>query len=259
MSNDLKTLVLAPLATSYVDLLLLHHAGRWETDKNPHPPCFDASNAGPTGNGTYYKCRMITVKAMEALVSQGLIKTWGVSNWQVRDFEQMYDMYGYYPAINQIEYHPWWRESEVVAFCNKKGILVEAYAPMGDGDRLHMRDAPIFASLAAAYGVTIGQIIMSYNFQTGADIVIPRSSNPTHQMENLNLFRGGLGKPIVTLSEVDIAAIAGNHTYIKAYHVRLALYIHYLLPRSPRSTLIDNCTPLYLITHALQTDCQPWC
>jgi diketogulonate reductase-like aldo/keto reductase len=217
MSSALDTLVLAPLQMEYVDLLLLHHAGRWETDNNPHPPCFSANAAGPAGNGTYYQCRLDTVKAMEALVAAGKIRTWGVSNWQVRDLQQMHDAYGYYPAINQIEHHPWWHESEVVAFCNKHGILVESYAPMGDGDRTHMRDAPIFAELAAKYGVTVGQLIMSWDLQVGADIVIPRSHNATHQAENLNLFVAGQ-QPVVTLSEVDVAAITGNHTLSKAYH-----------------------------------------
>ena len=105
MAADLQSLVLAPLQMEYVDLLLLHHAGRWETDRNPHPPCFDASAAGPAGNGTYYSCRMQTVQAMEKLVAGGKVRTWGVSNWQVRDLQQMHDVYGYYPAINQIEYH----------------------------------------------------------------------------------------------------------------------------------------------------------
>ena len=216
MTAALNTLVLQPLGMSYVDLLLLHHAGRWETDKNPHPPCFNAAAAGPAGNGTYYECRMQTVQAMEALRAAGLIRVWGVSNWQVRDLEQMHDRYGFYPAINQIEHHPWWRESEVVAFCNKHGILVESYAPMGDGDRSHMRDAPIFAQLAAQYGVTTGQVIMSYNLQVGADIVIPRSATPSHQVENLNLF--GPKGAVVTLSEVEVAAITSNHTYAKVYH-----------------------------------------
>jgi diketogulonate reductase-like aldo/keto reductase len=111
-----------------------------------------------------------------------------------------------------------------VAFCNKHGIIVEAYAPMGDGDRTHMRDAPIFASLASSYNVTVGQLIMSYNLQAGADIVIPRSATPQHQVDNLNLFVAG-GQPVVTIDEVDVAAMASNHTYGKAYH----------------------------------TDCQPWC
>ena len=199
MTQALYDLVLNPLQMTYVDLLLLHHAGRWETDNNPHPPCFDLTKAN--AQGTYYNCRLQTVQAYEAIVAQGLARTWGVSNWQVRDLEQMYAAYGYYPAINQIECafpsrgsalalsrarvhahaharthislarspqllslpaapadHPWWRESEVVAFCNKHGILVEAYAPVGDGDRSHMRDAPIFAQLAAAHNVTIGQV-----------------------------------------------------------------------------------------------------
>ena len=111
-----------------------------------------------------------------------------------------------------------------MAFCNKHGILVEAYAPVGDGDRSHMRDAPIFAELAAAHGVTVGQVIMSWDLQSGADIVIPRSATPQHQVDNLNLFGPG-GVPVVTFSSPEVAAISSNHTYSKVYH----------------------------------TDCQPWC
>ena len=111
-----------------------------------------------------------------------------------------------------------------MAFCNKHGILVEAYAPVGDGDRSHMRDAPIFAQLAQQHGVTVGQVIMSYDLQSGADIVIPRSATPQHQVDNLNLFGAG-GVPVVTLSSNEVAMIQSNHTYGKVYH----------------------------------TDCQPWC
>ena len=79
-----------------------------------------------------------------------------------------------------------------------------------------MRDAPIFASLASSYNVTVGQLIMSYNLQAGADIVIPRSATPQHQVDNLNLFVAG-GQPVVTIDEVDVAAMASNHSYGKAY------------------------------------------
>lgn len=123
MASDLNSLVLAPLQMEYVDLLLLHHAGRWETDRNPHPPCFDAAAAGPAGNGTYYTCRMQTVEAMEKLVAGGKVRTWGVSNWQVRDLQQMHDVYGYYPAINQIEYHVSWPGS-----CPKPPPRPQAFA-----------------------------------------------------------------------------------------------------------------------------------
>lgn len=120
-------------------------------------------------------------------------------------------------ALSSFRYHPWWRESEVVAFCNKHGILVEAYAPVGDGDRSHMRDAPIFAQLAAQHNVTVGQMILSWDLQSGADIVIPRSATAQHQVDNLNLFGPG-GVPVVTLSSNEVAAISSNHTYGKVYH-----------------------------------------
>lgn len=222
MTAALYSLVLQPLNMSYVDLLLLHHAGRWETDNDPHPPCFNAALAG--GNGTYYNCRLQTVVAFEAMRAAGLIRAWGVSNWNVRDLQQMYDAVGYYPPINQIEFHPYWNAREVVSFCNRHGILVEAYAPMGDGDRTHMRDDPIFPPIAAAHNASIGQTIMSWSLATGADIVIPRSSNATHQAENLALFAAD-GSLAVKLNETEIAAISAAHPYGKAYH----------------------------------TDCQPWC
>jgi 2,5-diketo-D-gluconate reductase A len=226
MTAALFQQVLQPLQMDYVDLLLIHHAGRWETDKNPHPPCFDITLAN--GNGTYYSCRMQTVVAMEAMRAAGYIRSWGVSNWEIRDLQQMYDMYGYYPSINQIEHHPYWQERDVVAFCNKHGILVEAYAPYGDGDRTHMRDDPVFPPIASAHGITVGQVILAYDLQAGADIVIPRSVTPSHQVENLALFSGPGGAMIATLNQTEVAAIAAvQHAGagVKAYH----------------------------------TDCQPWC
>lgn len=80
MTQALFDLVLQPLQMEYVDLLLIHHAGRWETDNNPHPPCFDLTKAN--AQGTYYNCRLQTVQAYEAIVAAGYARTWGVSNWQ---------------------------------------------------------------------------------------------------------------------------------------------------------------------------------
>lgn len=221
MTQALYELVLNPLNMSYVDLLLIHHAGRWETDNYGRPPCFDVTQAGPTGPGTYYPCRLLVPAAFEALRAQGLIRTWGVSNWNVRDLQQMKAAYGYYPPINQIETHPYWNNREVVSFCNKNGIKVEAYAPIGDGTRTNMISDPGLVPIAAAHGNTVGQTVLTWELQVGADIVIPRSATPAHQAENLALFT-----PWNPLNETEIAAISSIKTnWTKAYH----------------------------------TDCQPWC
>ena len=86
-----------------------------------------------------------------------------------------------------------------------------------------MRDDPVFPPIAAAHGATIGQVILSYDLASGADIVIPRSNTFAHQTENLNLFNVN-GGPVM-LNQTEIAAIESAHPYAKAYH----------------------------------TDCQPWC
>ena len=98
--------VLTPLGLDYVDLLLLHHAGRLVTDPYPHPACFNLSAAGPAGPGTYYTCRIGTYAAMRDAVTAGLTRAVGVSNWNVRDIEQVKAALGVVPAVNQIEDHP---------------------------------------------------------------------------------------------------------------------------------------------------------
>ena len=115
----------------------------------------------------------------------------------------MYDQVGYWPAINQIEYHPYWQDRATVAFCNRHGILVEAYAPYGDGARTGMLNNSMWAPIAAAHGATVGQTILRYELQTGADIVIPRSHSPAHQLENLALFDAS-GAPTFTLNQTEV-------------------------------------------------------
>lgn len=126
--------------------------------------------------------------------------------------------------MNQIEFHPYFNAREIVAFCNKHGIGITAYAPVGDGDRSKMRDDPLFPKLAAAHNASIGQVILRYALQTGADVVIPRSQTLSHQIENLELFDDS-SAPGFLLNEWEVAAISSIHNYTKVY----------------------------------ATDCQPWC
>jgi 2,5-diketo-D-gluconate reductase A len=215
MSQALFDLVLAPLQTSYLDLLLLHHAGRWETDNDPRPACWDPTLAGTLGS--YYHCRMDTIQAFEDMRAAGFIRAWGVSNWQERDLQQMFDAVGYFPAINQIEFHPYWQDHATVAFCNRHGILVEAYAPYGDGARSGMLNNTMWAPIAATHGATVGQTVLRYELQTGADIVIPRSHSPAHQLDNLALF-DSKGDFTFSLNQTEVANMSSVNVYRKVYH-----------------------------------------
>ncbi|KAF6170707.1 hypothetical protein GIB67_015659 [Kingdonia uniflora] len=68
---------------------------------------------------------------MEALVESGLVRAIGVSNFSVRQIEELLQFANNVPAVNQVELHPFWRQDELVKFCQLKGIHVSAHTPLG--------------------------------------------------------------------------------------------------------------------------------
>lgn len=174
-----------------VDLLLLHHAGRVQGDPRAPPACFDEAAAGPAGNGTFYTCRMEAWGALKALKAAGKARAIGVSNWDIRDLQQLFDRYGEYPAVNQIEVHPYYHteSAPLRAFCKEKGIAVTAYAPMANYPaRSTLLADPALKAVAAAHGVTAADVALKFEFHVGADTAIPRSQSPAHQLDNLHFF-----------------------------------------------------------------------
>jgi len=199
--------VLQPLELDYVDLLLLHHAGRWETDRNPHPPCFNASDANI--RGTYYACRIVTLQSFVKLQKAGLTRAYGVSNWDVRDLDQLYQATGIVPAVNQFEVHPYWHTNDVLDYCAAHNITVTGYAPFANA-HFNMINDPAFVPVAQAHNVQVGQVILRYNLQRGANIVIPRSQTPSHMALNVDIFG-------FELTDAEFMSL-DNFTQQKTYH-----------------------------------------
>ncbi len=185
MQAVMQQQVLQPLNVSYVDLLLLHHAGRYNISGTVFPPCLQPTNVQ---NGTYYQCRMEAWSALKDIQSLGWAKAIGVSNWIERDLQQLFDYYGEYPAINQCEHHPYYFDKDLVAFHTSFGIIYEAYAPFAAYPRSPMLNDSSLPPIAQKHSVSIGQVVLRWAMQAGASIVIPRSMNPTHMAENINIF-----------------------------------------------------------------------
>jgi len=183
VSGVVQQQVLDPLELSYVDLLLMHHAGRPESSPN-RPPCF--VNGDP--RGTFYACRIETYRSLVALQAKGVARAIGVSNWEIRDLEQLFNATGMWPAVNQIEHHPYWHTDDLIAFCNANNISITAYAPMGAYPRSFMLDNPAIATLARAKGKSVGQVALRWELQKGAGVVIPRSKTPAHMKDNVDIF-----------------------------------------------------------------------
>ncbi len=164
---------LAKLGLSYVDLYLVH----WPT-------------AGDVRNGAIsINKREETWRAMEEIYKSGKAKAIGVSNYTVRHLEEMKRHAKITPAVNQVEFHPFLYQKELLEYCNKNNIVLEAYCPLMHGEKLN--DERI-VEIAKKYRKSAAHIVFRWHLQHGA-VPIPKSTHKDHIKENINIFDFELG------------------------------------------------------------------
>lgn len=94
------------------------------------------------------------------------------------------------PAVNQLELHPWLQQREVVEYCHKHGILVEAYCPLV---RNQKANDPMLNEIAAKYDKTTAQVLIRYCIQKHWS-PLPKSDNPGRIAQNADVFDFELGE-----------------------------------------------------------------
>lgn len=152
---------LRKLNIGYIDLMLLHHPGTHDVE---------------------------AYKAMERAVKSGKIRSIGVSNYYIREMTDFLPQVNIKPVLVQNEIHPYYQEKEVIAFMHKNGIVVEGWYPLGGrGHTAALLGNETISRIAKAHGKSSAQVILRWDLQNGV-VVIPGSSNPGHQKENISLF-----------------------------------------------------------------------
>lgn len=143
-----------------------------------------------------------TVDAFERLVRTGMIRSWGVSNFDVEDLEELDEITGgSQPACNQVLYHLEERaiEHEVIPWCKDQGVAVVGYSPYGSGDfPSPSSHGGVLASIARAHGITARQVALAFLVRDEAAFTIPKSSNVEHVREN-----AAAGDVALTLEEIQ--------------------------------------------------------
>lgn len=132
--------------------------------------------------------RGLYVEAWQALVTaqkMGLIRSIGVSNFEPEHLDKIIEETGVTPAVNQIEIHPYWVQERMVKENKERGILTEAWSPLGRGSDALREE--IVQNLAKKYEKEPAQIILRWHYQRGI-LPIPKSRNLIHQRENLAIF-----------------------------------------------------------------------
>ena len=147
------------LGTDYIDLLLIHQ---------------------PAGN------YVAGYRLMEKAYKEGKVRAIGLSNFTPEQVQEILDICEVKPAVLQTEVHPYSQEKELKAFLDKEGIVIQAWYPLGHGDKALIQE-PLFTEFGKKYGKSNAQIILRWHIQAG-NIVIPGSKNPVHIKDNFNLF-----------------------------------------------------------------------
>lgn len=132
--------------------------------------------------------RGLYVEAWKAMVTAqklGLIRSVGVSNFEPEHLDKIISETGVTPAVNQIEIHPYWVQERMVKADKDRGIITEAWSPLGRGSDALKEE--VITELAEKYGKTPAQIILRWHAQRGI-VPIPKSRNLQHQRENLAIF-----------------------------------------------------------------------
>ncbi|MFT4259746.1 aldo/keto reductase [Microbacterium sp.] len=125
------------------------------------------------------------VQAWEALIEaqqRGIVQQIGVSNFLPEHLERIERETGVRPVVNQIEVHPFFPQSEQLAYHREQGIITEAWSPLARADRL--LGEPVIAEIAAAHGITAAQAVLAWHVARGT-VAIPKATSAAHQASNL--------------------------------------------------------------------------
>lgn len=164
---------------TYIDVLLIH----W-----PYP-LVEGEDKKLDKNWDFVK----TWKILEKLPADK-VRSIGVSNFTIKNLEDLLPHVAVTPAVNQCEFHPELPQQDLVDFCLKHKIIPQAYRPLGKGTHAN----EIVNKIAAKHGVDAGQVALSWNVQRGV-IVLPKSTTPSRIKSNIELIK---------LDDEDLAAIS---------------------------------------------------
>jgi diketogulonate reductase-like aldo/keto reductase len=160
----------AKLGVEQIDLLILHQALPSEFDKT-----------------------LQAYRALETLLDQGKVRAIGVSNFMVDHLTALLDAATVVPTVNQIEVHPYFQQREVQAFGAERGILTQAWSPIGgitfyrDGHHGSTLEDPVIGEIARHHDRSPAQVMLRWHLQEGRS-VIPKSTKPHRIAENFDVF-----------------------------------------------------------------------
>lgn len=157
------------MGLDYLDMMIIHSPQPWVKVNQSEDRYVEGNRAA--------------WKALEDAYEAGKLKAIGVSNFQIGDIENLIKTAKIKPMVNQILLHISNTPTELVDYCQKNNIAVEAYSPIAHGEILGQ---PEILKIADKYGVSVPQLCIRYTLQLGT-ISLPKTGNPDHMKVNADV------------------------------------------------------------------------
>lgn len=174
---------LAKLGIEYIDLMLIHSPQPWADFRG----------------GDYFEGNLAAWRALEEAHRDGRIRSIGVSNFLQHDLDNILENGTLVPQVNQILLHAGNTPTDLVSYCESRGILVQAYSPIAHGALL---GRPRITAIAEKYGASVPQLCIRYALQLGAQ-PLPKTANPEHMRANTEVDFEISAEDMETLRTLD--------------------------------------------------------
>ena len=147
-----------------------------------------------------------TWKALEKLLADGKVRAIGVSNFLVHHLEELRRSSSVAPVVNQVEFHPFLVQKELLDYDARTGIRHQAWSPLTRGRRL---DDPVLTAIARKHGRTAAQVVLRWDLQLGV-VTIPKSIHRERILENSQVFGFSLdADDMARITSLDAGARIG--------------------------------------------------
>nr|WP_321395975.1 aldo/keto reductase [uncultured Desulfobacter sp.] len=159
---------LGKMGLDYADLMIIHSPQPWKQFG---------------GEDRFFEGNREAWRALEDAYKAGKLRSIGVSNFRKPDIDNILASCAVSPMVNQILAHVTNTPIELIQYCREKGILVEAYSPIGHGELLKNEK---LAGMAKKYGVSVPQLSIRYVLQLDL-LALPKTANPEHMKNNADV------------------------------------------------------------------------
>ena len=189
---------LETLGLEYIDLMIIHSPQPWQEF---------------AGDDRFFEGNLAAWKALEEVLESGKLRAIGVSNFEKDDLDNLLDNARVKPMLNQVLAHVTNTPFELIDYTTSKGMVVEAYSPVGHGELFKNEE---IGAMAEKYGVSIPQLGIRYCLQLGL-LPLPKTANPDHMANNADVDFEISAEDMETLKSMEKIKDYGEHSFFPVF------------------------------------------